>query len=210
MNDRPPAPTRPSVSLWIGATLITLLGAVAGLMGALGMLFTLEPAPKYDLTNPPEASSYEAMVAVNAICRLDQLEKVQGDDSCVLPLTPHEDPLEDYADVPLMLKLPCMELIDLVGGEAYQERKPVPCAPKGKSYGLDVHDETFEASMKKRYPGFAGEVMEPPTQADLEDEQDTQVIFLGFLGIGATGSLGGALTLRLAWRRRKRAIAAGN
>ncbi len=208
MNDQLAAPTRPSLSLWLGAILVTLFGIVAGAFGALGVVFALEPAPKYDLANPPEESSYEAMVAVNAICRLDQLEEVGGDDSCVLPLVDHERPLEDYAGVPLMLKLPCSELIDLVGGEAYQRRQPVPCAPKGKSYGLDVHDETFGASMKSRYPGFVGEVMEPPTEADLEDEKETQIIFLGFLGIGVTGALGGLLVMRLAWRRRKRAIAA--
>ena len=188
--------------------LVILFGAATGLIGLLGTLFMLEPMKDYDVAAPPEMSSADAMRAVNAVCRLDEMEEVAGDASCVVPLASHDEPLDDYGGVPLMLKLSCLDLIDLVGEDAYGGKRPVPCEPVGKCYSLDVHDETFQLSMKARYPRFGGEVMEPPTESELEDERDNRVIFLGLLAIGLTGVFGGGLVLRQAWRRRKRAIEA--
>ena len=148
------------------------------------------------------------MRAVNAVCRLDEMEEVRGDDSCVVPLAADDEPLDDFARAPLVLKIACVELVELVGTEAADAKRPVSCSPLGRCYTLDVHDEVFQKSIAERYPGFAGEVMEPPTAEDLEDEADVRTIFLGMFGIGATGLLGGGYVLVLLWRRRKRATAA--
>lgn len=203
-------PSRPGVGLWITTIAIVVIGLVSGLMGLLGAVFELEPAPVYDVADPPGESHYEAQRAIHAICRVDEMERVQGDDACIFPLTPHDAPLKDYAEVPLMLMASCLDMIDFVGDSAFTDERAVPCEPLGKSYTMDVHGETFETSMKARYPGFTGEVMELPTEKDIRDAKETRLVFLAMLGIGATGFLGGLAVSRIAWRRRKRAIEAGN
>jgi hypothetical protein len=204
-----PTPERPSTQLWIGAILVMAVGLFSGAIGLMGAIFELEPPMDYDIADPSAEPHYDAMRATNALCRLDDLEEVKGTMDCVLPLMPHDEPIEDYAEVSMMLMSTCIDIIDLVGDEAWEARKAVPCAPVGKSYPMDVHGEDFETSMKARYPGFTGEVMELPTLDDIEEKKDNRIIFLGMLGIGATGFLGGLAVMRILWRRRKRAHSGG-
>ena len=137
------------------------------------------------------------MVAAGGWCRLDDLAPVEDTDRCLVPVVPKGE-MPPYGEVPLLYDGPCEVIEEMVGGEAFEARKPARCEPKGEVWPLSVV-ATIEEGVKARYPGFDGMVMQVQDPDEAEEER---LIVLGALGVGLALVVGGLVALWQSLRKR--------
>ncbi len=172
-------------------------------VGAIGVAVMLEPPERYDLAEPPKDAPYDPVVLGEVSCRLDLMDSaIAGSDTCVVPLLPAGAPAappKSYSSVALLFVLSCGSLVDYVDVEAYERKLARNCRLAGNVWDADVKGDEFVAAAKRRFPGFAGRIIEPD---DGQEARDAKQVGAAFLAAGLAMLFGGIVALRKAWRWR--------
>ena len=153
------------------------------------------PPSVWDIDDPPAERPYRNSTVRNAICRLDDRSQVDGRPDSIVPLVKrgYAKPASghDYAKIPLLYYAPRAML---------RGKEAIPCEPYGSFIPVSSLP-TLEAGIKKRFPGFAGLVVEFPEPTAAANKKNEDLLFdVGLLSIAFVLAVGGARAFYLAKR----------
>ena len=179
----------------VGATMFAMGTALLVLGVGAKIEDAMAPPSVWDIDAPAAKSPYRITAVRNAICRLDDRSPVDGRPDCIVPLVKrgYAKPASghDYARIPLLYYAPCAMM---PGKEA------IPCEPYGQFLAVSSLP-TLEAGIKKRFPGFAGLVVEfPEPTAAAKKKKENLVFDVGLLAVAFVLAVGGARAFYLAKR----------